>query len=86
VLAQGKRFCPHWLGAGVGLTASLHLKAAVGGPGYVEVDANPNPLRDLFAGPAFRVADGSVPLHGAPGLGIEPDLAACRGDVTFQST
>ncbi|MGE8317904.1 MAG: mandelate racemase/muconate lactonizing enzyme family protein [Comamonas sp.] len=85
VLAQGKRFCPHWLGAGVGLTASLHLKAAVGGPGYVEVDANPNLLRDLFAGDAFQVNAGQVSLHGAPGLGIEPDLAACRDYLTYQA-
>jgi len=85
VQSLGKRFCPHWLGAGIGLTASLHLKAAVGGPGYVEVDANPNLLRDLFAGDAFRVVDGSVSLHTAPGLGAEPDLAACREHVTYQS-
>lgn len=85
VVALGKRFCPHWLGAGIGLTASLHLKAAVGGPGYVEVDANPNLLRDLFAGDTFRVVDGKVSLHTAPGLGAEPDLAACREHVTYQS-
>lgn len=85
VLAQGKRFCPHWLGAGVGLTASLHLKGAVGGPGYVEVDANPNLLRDRFAGPAFRVVDGCVALGDAPGLGIEPDVQACGEFLTFQA-
>jgi L-alanine-DL-glutamate epimerase-like enolase superfamily enzyme len=84
VLARGLRFCPHWLGAaGVGLTASLHLKAAVGGPGYVEVDANP--LRDAFAGTAFQVREGRVSLHGAPGLGIEPDLAAFRDYLTYQA-
>lgn len=86
VLARGKCFCPHWLGAGVGLTASLHLKAAVGGPGYVEVDANPNVLRDVFAGDAFRVIDGSVTLGDAPGLGVEPDLAACRDYLTYQAS
>ena len=44
-------FCPHWLGGGIGLIASIHLKAAAGGAGYVEVDSNPNPLRTLLATP-----------------------------------
>ncbi len=77
-LLQGKTFCPHWLGGGIGLTASFHLKAAVGGPGYVEVDANPNPLRDLLALPAFALVDGAVQLEDRPGLGVEPDLVSCR--------
>lgn len=72
----GKWYCPHWLGAGIGLAASMHLKAAVGGPGYVEVDANPNPLRDLLAAPAFQVVDGRVTLDERAGLGVAPDLAA----------
>jgi D-galactarolactone cycloisomerase len=76
-LRRGKRFCPHWLGGGIGLAASFHLKAAVGGAGYVEVDANPNPLRELLAKPAFRLAQGSVLLGEEPGLGVEPDLEAC---------
>jgi L-alanine-DL-glutamate epimerase-like enolase superfamily enzyme len=75
---QGHWFCPHWLGAGIGLRASMHLKAAVGGPGYVEVDANPNPLRDLLAAPAFRVQDGTVSLTDEPGLGVAPLLDAAR--------
>src|SRR5690606_31582520 len=77
-LQQGKLFCPHWLGGGIGLTASFHLKAAVGGPGYVEVDANPNPLRDLLAMPTFQLVDGAVQLSDAPGLGVVPDLVACK--------
>ena len=78
VLAGGKQFCPHWLGGGIGLTASFHLKAAVGGAGYVEVDANPNPLRELLASPQFTLVDGAVQLSDRPGLGVEPDMAACR--------
>lgn len=78
-LRENKLFCPHWLGGGIGLTASLHLKAAVGGPGYVEVDANPNPLRELLAAPAFTLHAGAVVLDEAPGLGVEPDLQAARG-------
>jgi D-galactarolactone cycloisomerase len=38
-LAAGKWYCPHWLGGGIGLVASMHLKTAVGGAGYVEVDS-----------------------------------------------
>lgn len=77
-LQHGKTFCPHWLGAGIGLTASFHLKAAVGGPGYVEVDANPNPLREMLAVPRFPLAEGAVQLDDRPGLGVVPDLVACR--------
>lgn len=75
---QGHWFCPHWLGAGLGLHASMHLKAAVGGPGYVEVDANPNPLRNLLAAPDFLVHDGAVSLTNEPGLGVAPLLDAVR--------
>ena len=74
--ARGVAFCPHWLGSGVGLAASLHLKAAVGGEGYIEVDSNPNPLRELGVIPAFKVEDGNIRLSEIPGLGIVPNLAA----------
>jgi D-galactarolactone cycloisomerase len=75
-LARGVMFCPHWLGGGIGLAASLHLKAAVGGAGYVEVDANPNPLRELGVIPAFKVHEGKITLGEIPGLGVVPNLAA----------
>jgi L-alanine-DL-glutamate epimerase-like enolase superfamily enzyme len=77
-MAQGRMFCPHWLGGGVGQVASLQLKAIAGGAGYAEVDSNPNPLRELFAGDCLRPVDGIITLPDAPGLGIEPDLAASR--------
>jgi len=77
-VAAGKWYCPHWLGGGIGLAASMHLKTAIGGPGFVEVDANPNPLRELLAMPSFVVQDGFVGLSNAPGLGVLPDLNACR--------
>ncbi len=66
-------FCPHWLGGGIGLAASLHLRAAMGPEGYAEVDANPNPLREEVFSP--RPEDGWVTLTDEPGLGVEPDLA-----------
>ncbi|MBK6006580.1 mandelate racemase/muconate lactonizing enzyme family protein [Ramlibacter ginsenosidimutans] len=79
VLGAGRMFCPHWLGGGIGLVASMHLKAAVGGAGYVEVDANPNPLRELLARPYPAVVEGAVTLCEEPGLGVAPDLDAVRG-------
>jgi L-alanine-DL-glutamate epimerase-like enolase superfamily enzyme len=69
---QGIDFCPHWLGGGVGLAASLHLRAATGEGGFAEVDVNPNPLRDeVFP---IQVSGGWVTLPPVPGLGVEPDL------------
>ena len=75
-LASGARFCPHWLGGGVGLLASAHLLAAVGGDGLLEVDANPNPLREMTCGALASIDDGSADLGDAPGLGAVPDFAA----------
>jgi L-alanine-DL-glutamate epimerase-like enolase superfamily enzyme len=71
---RGLRFCPHYLGGGVGLLASAHLLAAVGGDGLLEIDANANPLRSLIAIDLENVRDGKVTLSAAPGLGAEPDL------------
>jgi L-alanine-DL-glutamate epimerase-like enolase superfamily enzyme len=78
ILAAGARFCPHYLGGGVGLLASAHLLAAVGGGGLLEIDANPNPLRSECCGPLARVTAGRARLDEAPGLGIEPDPGALR--------
>jgi L-alanine-DL-glutamate epimerase-like enolase superfamily enzyme len=76
IMKSGKTFCPHYLGGGIGLLASAHLLAGVGGEGLLEVDSNDNPLRDLFCGPVIDVRDGIVTLNDEPGLGIEPDLAS----------
>ena len=78
-VANDRMFCPHWLGGGVGLVASCHLKAAVGGPGFVEVDANPNPLRDLIARPALAHMGGSIRLSDRPGLGLSDDWSTIAG-------
>ncbi|MGP9810531.1 mandelate racemase/muconate lactonizing enzyme family protein [Rhodopseudomonas sp. NSM] len=75
ILAAGKRFCPHYLGGGIGLLASAHLLAGTGGDGLLEVDINDNPLRDNFCGPVGAISDGTITLGDAPGLGITPDLA-----------
>ncbi len=74
----GLRFCPHYLGGGIGLLASAHLLAAVGGDGLLEIDANPNPLRSLLAADLEVIRDGKVSLSGSAGLGLEPDLDALR--------
>jgi len=76
ILKSGKIFCPHYLGGGIGLLASAHLLAGIGGDGLLEVDANDNPLRDLFCGPVADIRDGMVRLSNNPGLGIEPDLSS----------
>jgi L-alanine-DL-glutamate epimerase-like enolase superfamily enzyme len=83
VLKSGKTFCPHYLGGGIGLLASAHLLAGIGGDGWLEVDANDNPLRDLFCGPVESVREGTVLLGDEPGLGIVPDLStiACYRSV-----
>jgi L-alanine-DL-glutamate epimerase-like enolase superfamily enzyme len=73
IRAAGLRYCPHWLGGGIGLLASAHLLAAVGGDGWLEVDANPNPLRDELSGPIARPTGGTCMLTDAPGLGDVPD-------------
>lgn len=77
-LFHGRLFCPHWLGGGIGLVASMHLKAAAGGPGYVEVDANPNPLRNLLATPMPALQDGAYTLSDSAGLGVVPDMDVVR--------
>lgn len=76
IIKADKIFCPHYLGGGIGLLASAHLLAGVGGDGLLEVDANDNPLRDRFCGAVASVNDGTITLTDSPGLGIEPDLAA----------
>ncbi len=76
ILSHRTRYCPHYLGAGIGLLASAHLLAAVGGDGMLEVDANDNPLRTLTCGMLGKVAEGYASLGDATGLGNAPDLQA----------
>lgn len=71
---QGSTMCPHSLGAGIALAASAHLLAASNQPGILEVDGNPNPLReDIFP---IRPQEGVITLTDQPGLGVDPDLMA----------
>ena len=72
-------------GGGIGLLASAHLLAAVGGDGLLEVDCNPNPLRELLAAPFPRLRDGRFLLSDAPGLGVAPDMEAVEKLLTFHA-
>lgn len=72
--AAGLRYCPHYLGGGIGLLHSAHLLAAAGGGGILEIDANPNPLRTALAPALSRVAEGRCRLGEQPGIGVAPDL------------
>lgn len=74
ILKTGKTFCPHYLGGGIGLLGSAHLLAGIGGDGWLEVDTNDNPLRDLFCGSIVNPREGTVELGEDAGLGIAPDL------------
>lgn len=78
--------CPHWLGGGIGLLATLHLKAAIGGEGFAEVDANPNPLREWLAGELPAVRDGAITLPEVAGLGARPDLSALAPYLAIERT
>ena len=55
--------------------ASAHLLAAVGGDGLLEVDCNPNPLREGLAQPFPPLVDGRLQLSEEPGLGVCPNQA-----------
>lgn len=74
--AHRVRYCPHYLGGGIGLLASAHLLAAAGGDGWLEMDVNPNPLRTDVLGGLLQPVAGHVTLPEAPGLGLAPDLGA----------
>lgn len=86
VMGAGLRYCPHYLGAGIGLVASAHLLAAVGGDGLLEVDSNPNPLREGLAMPFPRFQDAHFPLPQGPGLGAAPDLSQVQQWLVFSET
>lgn len=70
----GRRYCPHFLGGGIGLIASAHLLAAIGSDGLLEVDINPNPLREGLAQPFPKVSGGTLTLSDKPGIGVEPNM------------
>lgn len=69
-------FAPHMFGTAVGLAASLQLLASTPNGLFMEVDANPNPLRtDLLAEASFSFENGCFVLaDNIPGLGIKLNM------------
>jgi len=63
------------LAAGENIAGDAAFDAAIGGDGLLEVDANPNPLREATCGPLATIREGSARLGDEPGLGVEPGLA-----------
>lgn len=80
--AAGARCCMHFMGTGLGLAASLHLLAAIGGDGRVELDSNDNPLRTELGPLDLSVRNGALQVPPGPGFGFEPDPAALRALAT----
>nr|WP_306267267.1 mandelate racemase/muconate lactonizing enzyme family protein [Pararhizobium sp. IMCC3301] len=81
-VAAGRRYCPHFLGGGVGLAASAHLLAAIGGDGVLEVDSSENPFIPVFSGRGLALEDGLFPISTGPGLGFDPDVDALKDLLT----
>jgi D-galactarolactone cycloisomerase len=75
IVASGLRFCPHYLGAGIGLSATIHVLAARNGAdSLLEVDANENPLRTLLCPSLSTLAAGRIEPGEAHGLGVDPEI------------
>ena len=68
--AQGRLYCPHFLGGGIGLAASAAVLASIKGGGLLEVDSNENPLRGAFD--LWKAGEPRSQFHisDAPGMGI----------------
>lgn len=78
ILNSGRRYCPHYLGGGIGLVASAHALAAAGGDGMLEVDFNPNPLRSELVGDLLSAKNGKATLGKRAGLGFTPNMRAIK--------
>ena len=78
IIAAGQSYCPHFLAGAIGLLASGHCLAAAGGGGMLEIDANPNPLREQLTGGLPAIVDGNMTLPTGAGLGAIPDADFIR--------
>ena len=78
-------YCPHFLGGGIGLIASAHLLAAVGGDGMLEVDFNTNPLREGLATPFPIMQTSKLSLQGGPGLGAVPNQSQINNYLVYKA-
>ena len=63
----------HFMGSALGLAASLHISAALGGEGYVELDANQNPLRSEVGELDLTITSGRLTVPAGSGIGFVPD-------------
>ena len=83
---KGIHYCPHSFGSGVGLAASAQLLASQQGKGWLEVDANENPLQREMIDPFLEIDRGTTLLPDRPGLGWEPKLKYFEKYIVHQST
>jgi L-alanine-DL-glutamate epimerase-like enolase superfamily enzyme len=74
ILGAGLSYYPHFLGGGVGLAASAHLLAVVGGDGLLEVDSNPNQLREIILETELIDPSRGYRFSDKPGLGVTPNI------------
>lgn len=66
-------YAPHFLSGAVCLAASLHFMASIPGGQMLELDANPNPLREKLFTKLIAVKNGKIAVPDAPGFGYELD-------------
>lgn len=76
VLNAGATCAMHYMGTGLGLAASVHVMAAMGCHGPVELDANPNPLRTDLGEIDLNIYDGRMTVPKGDGIGFVPDPGA----------
>lgn len=75
-IQRGATCAMHYMGSGLGLAASLHTLAAIGGTGPVELDANPNPLRTDLGAIDLTVTNGKLSVPTGHGHGFIPNQGA----------
>ncbi|MEN1969886.1 mandelate racemase/muconate lactonizing enzyme family protein [Lentibacillus sp. N15] len=66
-------YAPHFLSGAVCFAASLHFMASVPDGMILELDANPNPLREKLFTKPFVVNKGKIAVPDKPGFGFELD-------------
>ncbi len=76
--ARGVMCALHYMGSGLGLAASIHTLAAIGGKGPVELDANPNSLRTELGEIDLSVRGGKLQVPPGPGHGFIPEPDALK--------
>jgi len=73
-LDAGLRFCPHYLGGGIGLLASAHLLSSMATGDLLELDMSENPWIETLTADAMVIENGFLIFGEEPGLGVVPDL------------